>query len=882
MSTVFKKELKAYFKTPFAYIIGAILLLVVGIYTIHWNLTDQISNFEYALNDASWILMVLIPLLTLRMHAMVHAKPIPKPLKGQPEPKKPLALLMTAQDIENNMAFDKAGISPLSRVLGLYFSSLLTLVVPILILILFPVILSIFGNVYLPSALGSIAAFLFLAAALDAVAVVFAVATPNQLLACLWTLLSIALIYVSEPVSVVCRTAFSAMLLFTVIIVLIGLALYLIFHSSTVALAVAAFLEVIQVIFFIVKHDAFTYLAPQIISRLSLFERFRVFTGGLLDLRAILYFILFAVVSISLAAAAAKAQLSPSAEGTKKVKPVAALILTVCAVLVFVGVDRLSGSSLVFDTTSTKLYRPAEQLSQEVEKTSDDIDLYWICEVGKEDASVRAALVYLDAMSPRLHVHRLTAASKDFITQYVVEDVYDNSIMMLDGSKYRFISFQDLYAQDYSNYDKTATYDLVFTLQDQVDHALEYFNGASQTTVYNVIDPDDDQVGVLSDYFNAILQKNDYHMIDLDLGQPVPQDAAVLLISGLTTDLNEEETANLKAFLDQGGSLFINSSLSLLDMEFPNLYGLLGQYGGTLVDGMIFESSSYYESEEAPYRFYPTIEDTDITSRLTQTHERMFLSVCQGLTLTPVDGVTQTPLLSTSDGSYSKPDGFEVINPTKEDSDISGPFTIAAAFEKKSTGTHIIWMPTTSLWNEGMNETSKGGNQDFILGALSWLAGSKAAHQTIPSTVYNYGAMRVNTDSTSRLSVIFAIAFPFLYLIIGIFFFLKGRQKMLLEEEAAEKAVRDKEDEARRQKHEEARLKREAHEEALKKAHEEEQSKAKMDRKNKKKRSYAPLMDQPAEDKSAEGNAEPSGTQETALDHAEDPGRNDQQPDDKA
>jgi len=849
MSTVFKKELKAYFKTPFAYISGAILLLVVGIYTIHWNLSGQISNFEYALNDASWVLMILLPLLTLRMHAMVHAKAFPKVPKGQPEPKKPIALLMTAQDIENNIAFEKAGISPLSRVLGLYFSSFMTLAVPTLILILFPVILSIFGNVYLPSALGSIAAFFFLAAALDAVAVVFAVSTPNQLLACLWTLLTVALIYVSEPISVIVRTAFSTMLMFTVIIVLIGLALYLILHSSTIALAVAAVLEIVQVIFFIAKHDSFTYLAPQIISRLSLFERFRIFTGGLLDLRAILYFILFAVVVLALAVSAAKVQFASSDKGKIKVKPVAALVLTICAVLVFIGVDKLSGSSLVFDTTSTKLYTPAEQLSQEVKKTSDDIDLYWICEVGKEDASVRSALVYLDALSPRLHVHRLTAASKDFITQYVVEDVYDNSIMMLDGSKYRFISFQDLYAQDYSNYDKTATYDLVFTLQDQVDHALEYFNGPSQTPVYNVIAPDDDQVGVLSDYFNAILQKNDYHMIDLDLGQPVPEDAAILLISGLTTDLNEEETANLKAFLDNGGSLFVNSSLSLLDMEFPNLYGLLGEYGATLVDGMIFESSSYYESEEAPYRFYPTIADTDITSRLTQSHERMFLSVCQGLSLTPVDGVTQTPLLSTSDGSYSKPDGFEVVNPAKEDGDIDGPFTIAAAFEKKSTGAHIIWMPTTSLWNEGMNETSKGGNQDFILGSLSWLAGSKASHQTIPSTVYNYGAMRVNTDSTSRLSVIFAIAFPFLYLAVGIFFFLKSRRALMLEEEAAEKAIRDKEDEERRKKHEEVRQKREAHEEALKKAHEEEQSKAKTDRKNKKKRSYAPLMDQPAEDK---------------------------------
>ena len=46
------KEWKAAFAAPAAYVYGAILLLVVGIFTLRYNVTGQLSNFEYAIDAA--------------------------------------------------------------------------------------------------------------------------------------------------------------------------------------------------------------------------------------------------------------------------------------------------------------------------------------------------------------------------------------------------------------------------------------------------------------------------------------------------------------------------------------------------------------------------------------------------------------------------------------------------------------------------------------------------------------------------------------------------------------------------------------------------------------------------------------------------------------
>ena len=46
MKEVLKRELKAYFAGPWAYLFGAVILLICGIGCIRENLSYQIANFE--------------------------------------------------------------------------------------------------------------------------------------------------------------------------------------------------------------------------------------------------------------------------------------------------------------------------------------------------------------------------------------------------------------------------------------------------------------------------------------------------------------------------------------------------------------------------------------------------------------------------------------------------------------------------------------------------------------------------------------------------------------------------------------------------------------------------------------------------------------------
>ena len=66
MKAVFKHELRQYFDSMTAYVFGAFLLLFIGIGSMLYNLQSAVSNFEFVLNFASIVFVVIGPVLTMR------------------------------------------------------------------------------------------------------------------------------------------------------------------------------------------------------------------------------------------------------------------------------------------------------------------------------------------------------------------------------------------------------------------------------------------------------------------------------------------------------------------------------------------------------------------------------------------------------------------------------------------------------------------------------------------------------------------------------------------------------------------------------------------------------------------------------------------------
>ena len=69
MKAVFRHELSSYFTGMTGYVFGAFLLLFAGIYTMAVNLNAGLSNFEYVLSNLSFIFLIIVPILTMRVIA---------------------------------------------------------------------------------------------------------------------------------------------------------------------------------------------------------------------------------------------------------------------------------------------------------------------------------------------------------------------------------------------------------------------------------------------------------------------------------------------------------------------------------------------------------------------------------------------------------------------------------------------------------------------------------------------------------------------------------------------------------------------------------------------------------------------------------------------
>ncbi len=69
MTAVFKHELRSYFHSLTAYFFGAFLLVITGIGAMIYNIQNAVSNFEYVLSFGCIILVLIVPLLTMRVIA---------------------------------------------------------------------------------------------------------------------------------------------------------------------------------------------------------------------------------------------------------------------------------------------------------------------------------------------------------------------------------------------------------------------------------------------------------------------------------------------------------------------------------------------------------------------------------------------------------------------------------------------------------------------------------------------------------------------------------------------------------------------------------------------------------------------------------------------
>ena len=277
MIAIWKHELRGYFHSLTAYVFGAFLLLVVGLGAMLYNLQAAVSNFEFVLSFSSLVFVVIVPILTMRVIAEERRQKTDQLLYALP--------ITTAQVI-----------------LGKYLALLAVYLAPLGIISFYPLIFAQFGEVYLPTAYGSILAFFLLGAALMALGVFLSSLTDNQGFAAGISVAVILFNYYSVSLAeYTSSTAFGSLAALVVLAVLLGLLVRCLTRNETAAYGTALVLIAALTVAYFVNQYWFEGLLPAIMKKLSLFEQFQSFVNGVFDLTAVVYYLSVTVFFLLLA-----------------------------------------------------------------------------------------------------------------------------------------------------------------------------------------------------------------------------------------------------------------------------------------------------------------------------------------------------------------------------------------------------------------------------------------------------------------------------------------------------------------------------------------------------------------------------------------------------
>lgn len=267
MTAIFRRELRSYFRGVTGWLFSAFLLLFAGIYTMVYCLANGYPNFEYVMGNISFIFLICVPILTMRVFAEEKHRKTDQLLYSLP-------------------------VSLSSVVLGKYLAMVTVLAVPTLIVCLYPLVLTNFGAVSLRLAFASIFFFFLLGACLLSVGMFISSATGSQIASAVITLVAMLVLYfMSGLASYVSANARASVIALMILALVLALVVWLLTRSQALALGLAVVLAGGLFFWHGFSPDTFSGLFPAMMDQISVFDRFYTIVDGVFDWTAVVYYL---------------------------------------------------------------------------------------------------------------------------------------------------------------------------------------------------------------------------------------------------------------------------------------------------------------------------------------------------------------------------------------------------------------------------------------------------------------------------------------------------------------------------------------------------------------------------------------------------------------
>ncbi len=381
------------------------------------------------------------------------------------------------------------------------------------------------------------------------------------------------------------------------------------------------------------------------------------------------------------------------------------------------------------DITQNKLYSLTNTSKNAIKYINNDIHIYvW----GIEELSTTVDLLkQYNAENKKITYKIITRDNdKDFVEKYYLED---NTPLILiianEGTKNERTDY--VYSTDLKSYD--ANYNLVDVTEQKVTNSILRVNSDEIPMIYYLSGTGFDNTDISSiKYFKQYVSNFGlYNTNELSVTNAkqfkIPEDASVLVMPSVKSDLNKTVTDKIKSYINKGGNILVlNNSFLKIKEKLPNYQSILDLYGITMPRNYIVEDSKHTMSSTSSY-ILGTISLTHQITRNLKEEPVLYFPGTIDFDKNKIGKlkVSYEPFLQSSTNAYSK--NFETGKVNKDGSYIIGA-TVTKNVSDGVTSNAVVFSTQASF--SDLSATDLGYNnyplffftEELIMNSVAYLA----------------------------------------------------------------------------------------------------------------------------------------------------------------
>lgn len=739
MLAIYKRELKSYFTSVIACLFIAVTTLISGIFFVYYNLNNG-STDMYPVYECLFILVFTMPILTMKIIADERRQ-------------KTDQLILTAP------------ISVGKIVMGKFFALTTIFAIPVLIMCLYPIILSSFGTISFKTAYTNIFGLFLYGIAFIAIGIFISSITESQVI--------------------------SAIL--SIVVLLLG---YLM--SSLTSMI-----------------SANGNILTKILSCFDLLTPAQNFLGGIIQLSDVIYYVTIAVLFLFLTCQSIQKRrwnVSKKNIGTGifSVSFIAIAIALTVFVNLVAGKLTTETSWASIDMTATSLYSISNDTKNLLKNMKQDITFYVLSAKSNADDTIKKTLTKYASGSKHIKVeYKDTTLYPNFYKNYADEAPTASSIIVVNDAtgKYKVVDYNDIYVMDqYSYYYTGQSSYSEYDCEGQLDSAISYVQSEKTQKIYQIEGHneavlDAQNFGTSENLTKAIEKYNcEIESVKLpSIDKISVEECAAVLILGPEKDYTEEDAQKVKDYLNEGGKAIIAvENMASQGTDMPNFESILKEFNISVVKGMVAENdTSYYSSQYGPWYAFAD----GITGYASGLSSYVFTPYAKGLKQTDSENteVTYTSLASTTSLSVSKTDISNATSYSKEEGDIGGPFDIVVAASKtvsqKSTEEEttdgsdsdstvestmtadILVFGSVYALSDTIDNVVTQSNTQIVTNALSDYIDTDVQSVSVPAKSLSSTQLTVTESGSRVFGILISVVAPIIILTAGIAVWLRRRKR---------------------------------------------------------------------------------------------------------